>query len=79
MSGAGGFQLESPLFRPADAGGPGRGAKTQQALRLPSLLNSAVAELRAKHSVLFAQVFDCIFLPLIHPSSDGHEKKSERV
>ncbi len=71
--------LRTKLFRPADAGGPGRGAKTQQALRLPSLLNPALAELRAKHSVLFAQVFDCIFLPLIHPSSDGHEKKSERV
>jgi hypothetical protein len=41
--------------------------------------NSAVAELRAKHSVLFAQVLNCVFLSLTHPSSDGHKKKSEGV
>lgn len=48
-------------------------------LRVVAEANSPVAELRAKHSVLFAQVLDYVFLLLIHPSGNSYKKKSERV
>ncbi len=55
------------------------GLRRQTATLVVDEANSPVAELRAKYSVLFAQVLDCVFLLLIHPSGDSHKKKSKRV
>jgi hypothetical protein len=40
---------------------------------------TSIAELFAKDTVLFAQVFDHLKLAFIHPSGKGDQKKPERI
>jgi hypothetical protein len=40
---------------------------------------SSAAELLAEHPVLLPQVVDCVLLALVHPASNGHEHKPERI
>jgi hypothetical protein len=55
------------------------GLRRQTATLVVGEANSPVAELRAKHSVLFAQVLDWVFLPLIHPSATAMRRNRNEV